>query len=231
MYPVRIHVLFACVCSWDQIYEMELENFEDHGDEGEIWFGKAVERRVIDWMKTNRPISTDPRILDLGCGNGHFTLKLIEAGWKQVVALDYSEKAVELARKLVGFPSDDDRIFRADILNHESLPIKYHSHFDVILDKGTFDAISLNPDFEGLEKVSKTKVIADTFKITLKTLLSPADNPLFIITSCNWTSSELGQIFGPEFEAVGEVEHTKFVFGGRSGQDVSTVIFKLLNQY
>ena len=205
---------------------MELENFEDHGDEGEIWFGKAVERRVIDWIKLNRSIASNPSILDLGCGNGHFTLKLIEAGWKRVASLDYSGKAVELARKLVGFPENDDRIFQADIMNPESLPIKYRSHFDVIVDKGTFDAISLNPDFQGLEKVSKTKIIADAFKITLKTLLSAKDS-LFIITSCNWTSSELQQIFGPEFEAIGEVEHTKFVFGGKSGQDVSTIIFKL----
>lgn len=204
---------------------MELENFQDHGDEGEIWFGKAVERRVIDWIKANRPISSDPRILDLGCGNGHFTLKLIEAGWKLVAALDYSEKAVELARKLVGFPEEDERIFQADILNTESLPIQFYSHFDVIVDKGTFDAISLNPDFEG-EKVSKTRIIADAFKNTLKTLLAPRDS-LFIITSCNWTSLELGHIFGPEFEAVGEIGHTKFVFGGKSGQDVSTLIFRL----
>lgn len=214
-------------CSWDQIYEVELENFQDHGDEGEIWFGKAVERRVIDWIKTNRPISSDPKILDLGCGNGHFTLKLIEAGWKQVAALDYSEKAVELAKKLVGFPEEDERIFQADILRTESLPIQFHTYFDVIVDKGTFDAISLNPDFVGLEKVSKTKIIADTFKQTLKTLLATRKDSIFIITSCNWTSLELESIFGPEFEVVGEIEHTKFVFGGKSGQDVSTLIFKL----
>lgn len=205
---------------------MELENFEDHGDEGEIWFGKAVERRVIDWIKLNfKDAAYDPKILDLGCGNGHFTLKLIEAGWKNVAALDYSEKAVELAKKLVGFEADDDRIFKADILNPSTLPEKYQKTFNLIVDKGTFDAISLNPDFQGLEKVSKTKIIADTFKQTLKTLLSK-DDSLFIITSCNWTSQELEQIFGPEFKPVGEVAHTKFMFGGKSGQDVSTVIFK-----
>ena len=145
----------AIFYSWDHVYEQELENFEDHGDEGEIWFGKAVERRVIDWIKNNYKDETyDPKILDLGCGNGHFTLKLIEAGCKNVSALDYSEKAVELAKKLVCFDSEDeDRIFKADILNLTTIPSKYHKVFDLIVDKGTFDAISLNPDFEGLEKV------------------------------------------------------------------------------
>ena len=206
-----------------------MENFEDHGDEGEIWFGKAVERRVIDWIKNNfKETAYEPKILDLGCGNGHFTLKLIEAGWKNVAALDYSENAVELAKKLVGFDVNDDRIFKADILNPSTLPSKHYKTFDLIVDKGTFDAISLNPDFEGLEKVSKTKIIADAFKNTLKNLLAKEDS-LFIITSCNWTSQELEQIFGPEFKPIGEVTHTKFMFAGKSGQDVSTIIFKNIN--
>ena len=208
-----------------------MENFQDHGDEGEIWFGKAVERRVIDWIKNNFKTTrndSEPTILDLGCGNGHFTLKLMEAGWKNVAALDYSEKAVELAKKLVGFDSENDRIFKADILNPSTLPAKHYNAYDLIVDKGTFDAISLNPDFEGLEKISKTKVIADTFKNTLKTLLT-AEDSLFIITSCNWTSQELEHIFGPEFKPVGEVTHTKFMFGGKSGQDVSTIIFKSID--
>lgn len=211
--------------SWDHIYEMELENFDDHGDEGEIWFGKSVERKVIDWIMKNTP-ALNAKILDLGCGNGHFTLKLIEAGCSNVAALDYSEKAVELARKLTSL-TENDRIFQADILNPEALPQKYQNYFDLIVDKGTFDAISLNPDFSGQEKVSKTKIIADTIKSTLKRLLKSSDSALFIITSCNWTRPELENIFAPEFQAVAEVEHTKFVFGGKSGQDVSTVIFKL----
>lgn len=212
--------------SWDQVYETELENFQDHGDEGEIWFGKGVERKVIDWMKINCSPSIDPRILDLGCGNGHFTLKLMESGWSKVSALDYSEKAVEFAKKLIN-SDNDDRIFQADILSSATIPEKYLNSFDIIVDKGTFDAISLNPNFSGK---LKTEIIAESFKKTLKNLFSifcPKVFHLFIITSCNWTSQELVTIFAPEFRPIDEVIHTKFVFGGKSGQDVSTVIFKL----
>lgn len=208
------------------MYEVELENYNDHGDEGEIWFGKAVERRVIDWIKLSANIS-NPCILDLGCGNGHFTKKLIEAGWTRVAALDYSERAVELARKLVFDDIEDERIFQADILDIASVPEKHLAAFDLIVDKGTFDAISLNPDYSGDEKVSKTKVIADRFKRTILSLLSPSPASKFIITSCNWTSPELEQIFAPEFGAVSEITHTKFVFGGKSGQDVSTLVFQM----
>lgn len=278
--------------SWDQIYEMELENFQDHGDEGEIWFGKGVERKVIDWIKKNcsseNAIENDQRILDLGCGNGHFTLKLIESGWTKVSALDYSERAVELAKKLIASSFNDNgqiQIFQADILSPDSIPEEFRNSFDLIVDKGTFDAISLNPNFGGK---SKTETIAESFKATLKTLYNynynntkkfndvcvkneivknvnntdtsnsdnttsnadptinadPTNNTnnttntnnnttntnsslLFIITSCNWTSKELETIFAPEFKAIDEVLHNKFVFGGKSGQDVSTVIFKL----
>lgn len=201
---------------------MELENYEDHGDEGEIWFGKSVERKIIDWIKLN--LDENAKVLDLGCGNGHFTLKLVEAGWKQVAALDYSEQAIQLAKLLVGF--NDDRIFQADILNSTSVPSNQRNTFDLVVDKGTFDAISLNPDFQGDDCQSKTKALADTFKLTLKTLLSPSQPSRFMITSCNWTSQELESIFGPEFKRVDEILHTKFMFGGKSGQDVSTIIFK-----
>ena len=230
---------------------MELDNFLDHGDEGEIWFGKAVERRTIDWIKSKLPNlllksssssapSTEARILDLGCGNGHFTCKLLEAGFINVAALDYSEKAVELARNLIknslnsssGVSFDQfnplKSIFQADILDSESIPEAFRNSFDLVVDKGTFDAISLNPDIVGEERTSKTFILASSFKRTLKKLLDPL-NPFFIITSCNWTSAELGAIFGPEFVAIDEVAHSTFTFGGKSGQDVSTVIFKLID--
>lgn len=221
---------------------MELDNFLDHGDEGEIWFGRSVERRTIDWIKSKLPNHlTEPRILDLGCGNGHFTLKLLEAGFRNVAALDYSEKAVEFARNLIISSESESEakiigplfdpqthIFRADILDPESIPSAFSGSFDLIVDKGTFDAISLNPDFNFVreEGLSKTAALAASFKQTLQILLDPLSSPLFIITSCNWTASELETIFGPEFSPIDQVIHSSFTFAGKSGHDVSTVIFK-----
>lgn len=61
---------------WDEHYDIELKNFEHFEDEGDIWFGVSSEERIIKYLAS---IETpkDARILDLGCGNGHFCLELV----------------------------------------------------------------------------------------------------------------------------------------------------------
>lgn len=59
------------------------------------------------------------------------------------------------------------------------------SEFNVALDKGTYDAISLNPD-EAKDKRMQ-------YKTNVVSMLQP--NGLLIITSCNWTDQELIQDF------------------------------------
>lgn len=53
--------------------------------------------------------------------------------------------------------------------------------FDVCIDKGTFDAISLNPD----NSKDGKKLYVHALKEALKY------NGIFVITSCNWTKVEL----------------------------------------
>lgn len=53
--------------------------------------------------------------------------------------------------------------------------------FDVCIDKGTFDAISLNPDHTTEGK----KLYVQTLKDALK------DKGFFAVTSCNWTKEQL----------------------------------------
>lgn len=43
-----------------------MENFNDHGDVGEIWFGKETARRVVKWLSENPDIHKDDSVLDLG---------------------------------------------------------------------------------------------------------------------------------------------------------------------
>lgn len=53
--------------------------------------------------------------------------------------------------------------------------------FDVCIDKGTFDAISLNPDGTKGAKTHYVQALKDVLK----------DKGFFVITSCNWTKEQL----------------------------------------
>ena len=87
--------------------------------------------------------------------------------------------------------------------------------FDICIDKGTYDAVSLNPE-NSYEKR----------QLYIKKLCSwMPDNGLFIIVSCNWTTDELKSQFSC-LKFVEEIKAKSFSFGGATGQTVSTCIFQ-----
>jgi len=73
------------------------------------WFDlTAIERTCIDLV-----VSSDSKVLDLGCGAGRFA-KAVVARSSQYLGLDASEKMLDAARKL--FPQADFAL--ADIVNY-----------------------------------------------------------------------------------------------------------------
>jgi hypothetical protein len=101
----------------------------------------------------------------------------------------------------------------------------------LIVDKGTFDAISLakddSPDLN-LGSEGRIQTSCRKFKDTLLRTLRKDSISRFLITSCNWTNDELCTLFSPEFIICDKVPHqTSFSFGGKQGQTVTTVAFKL----
>lgn len=70
---------------------------------------------MVSWTRSHLPPSTRPRVLDLGCGNGHFLFSLASrrggyAG-SDLTGVDYSQGSVDLARLIgaeKGEESDDD---------------------------------------------------------------------------------------------------------------------------
>ena len=59
------------------MYVKEYENFNDHGDLGEIWFGENTMKRLVNWISQCSFIDKQASVLDLGCGNGVFLLHLL----------------------------------------------------------------------------------------------------------------------------------------------------------
>lgn len=218
--------LYFIIYSWENMYDQEVQNFRDHGDEGEIWFGKGAERRVVDYVAKRFP--NDIVVADLGCGNGHLCLDLHSRGFKTIIGIDYSQNAITLSYDLAKSRNIEScRFDVVDLLDPLTIPEGFIQTVDVALDKGTFDAICLGsgPEHLPLNFISKTDFFSLQFKSSLFSILKPMG--LLIITSCNWTKDELIKIFTPEFEIIDEINHQSFKFGGSAGQAITTIVFQL----
>ena len=169
------------------------------------------------------------RFLDLGTGNGHmlFTLREGIAGeefWGgEMVGVDYSVTSIDLARRLgVRRNSEDIRFEEWDLLT--APPGNWlQGGFDVVLDKGTFDAISLMTRIEG------TRNSCHLYRDNVIPLIRSGG--FLLITSCNWTRDELQEwLVTPNsgLEYYDEIKYPTFMFGGKTGSSIVTLVLKRL---
>nr|XP_055102225.1 EEF1A lysine methyltransferase 2 isoform X4 [Symphalangus syndactylus] len=187
---------------WDAVYERELQTFREYGDTGEIWFGEESMNRLIRWMQKHK-IPLDASVLDIGTGNGVFLVELAKFGFSNITGIDYSPSAIQLSGSII----------EKEGLSNIKLKL---SGFHICIDKGTFDAISLNPD----NAIEKRKQYVKSLSRVLKV------KGFFLITSCNWTKEELLNEFSEGFELFEELPTPKFSFGGRSGNSVAALVFQ-----
>jgi SAM-dependent methyltransferase len=117
-----------------------------------------------------------------------------------------------------------------DTLNPNPLPQSPPDGFDVLLDKGTFDAISLSSEVD-----ASGRRICELYSQCVMPLLKP--NGIFLITSCNWTEEELRLWFEKEgtedhkFKFHDRIKYHSFTFGGHKGQSVVTLCFKKIRTH
>ncbi|PMD24185.1 hypothetical protein NA56DRAFT_29912 [Hyaloscypha hepaticicola] len=182
--------------------------------------------------------------LDLGTGNGHFLFRLREgdddgedgdeeqASWGgRVLGVDYSEKSIEFAMRIAGDngvgPGAGEREveFRWwDLMSQDPMGVVLEGRnkkgWDVVLDKGTFDAISLSE-----EKNESGRRICEGYKERVVPLVR--EGGILLVTSCNWTEEELVAWFqGGQLEYMDTIKYKSFSFGGRKGQTISSVCFR-----
>jgi SAM-dependent methyltransferase len=221
---------------WDAAYNTERQNFAANAaDEGTIWFSDAgAEERMLSFLEDlsdeghihkedDGGDNTAARFLDLGTGNGHLLFALREDEWDgEMVGVDYSAQSVTLASSI----RDAKVESYADIAFHEwdilSQPpgAWLGSGFDVVLDKGTFDAICLSQ-----EEDAQGRRICEGYREKVEPLMKKGGR--FLITSCNWTEDELkGWFGGGELQFEGKVKYPSFTFGGKTGSSVVTLCFK-----
>ncbi|KAF8986213.1 S-adenosyl-L-methionine-dependent methyltransferase [Cyathus striatus] len=220
---------------WDKVYGEELTNFEEIGDEGEIWyvfhrFGEETVEKMVEWSLENVPPTSQPTVLEIGSGNGTLLLGLLEAGYNPslLCGIDYSADAVRLARNVAKTHEGESVTFnQCDFLIEDPIGLPYmnpgkHSNiWDLLLDKGTYDAIALG------EKDDTGRSPAWKYPARAARLLKPGG--YFLITSCNFTEEELKSSFvTPEsgFVYHSRIQHPVYTFGGKSGSVVSSVAFR-----
>lgn len=134
-----------------------------------------------------------------------------------MLGVDYSLASVELARRIAGQKNLDIEFEVWDIMGNEN---PWLGGFDVLLDKGTFDAVSLNA-----EEDADGRRICERYRHKVEGLVKPGGR--FLITSCNWTEKELGEWFGGgDLVVEGRVEYPTYSFGGMKGQSVYSVCFR-----
>ena len=202
---------------WDSCYDLENENFDCDGDVGEVWFGEEASVRIVDWLEDRAQegeLSQAAPVLDVGCGNGVLSVDLSKAGWTDVTGVDYSPGAVALARKIASQQECEVTFSTLDILDTQLVSDQFSGRYKIVIDKGTFDAVSLS------ESSARDR---ERYVESVAAMLQTGG--IFLITSCNWTEPELIKHFSAAFSLLETVPTPTFTFGGKTGRSTTFCIF------
>lgn len=220
---------------WDDHYREELKNFDQNGDEGEIWFGVRLTRRIVERLLLRIINQEEFALLDIGCGNAALLCMLVEqmrekklphsSDRVKLVGVDYSKESIALAKRVVDNRnlSDTITLYQADILEptcSDCFGIKYQ----FLVDKGTLDAICLLYG-ETAEKLHQTKI-----RYLESVYYCAKEGSVFLLASCNNTKDELLSLFDLKCryqrhaELIDILETPKIIYGGKEGSQVSCII-------
>ncbi|XP_025422837.1 EEF1A lysine methyltransferase 2 [Sipha flava] len=200
---------------WNDTYNVELNNFKNFGDTGAEWFGHTIGQKMIKCIQSHCKISLEDPILDVGCGNALLLIQLAKLGFTNLYGIDYSAPAIKLANSIV----EDQKIEHITLKEFNFLTddVKSLSTFALVLDKGTYDVISMNDENNEKRNIYKKNII---------NLLQQKGKLLII--SCNWTQLELNEQFNDSFQIIHIIPTPSFQFGGAVGNTLSATLYEKL---
>ncbi|KAI5958249.1 EFM4 [Candida theae] len=213
---------------WNEFYKRELQNFQSNNeDTGECWFDDSdAESKMIQFIvdKIDEGELADyTSFLDLGTGNGHLLFELsqeLQDVDKDFTyhEIDYSAESIEFATNIASkkFPNSSFKFDQVDLLSDTPF---LENKFDVLLDKGTLDAIALN------QELSDGKRGMDIYASQVSKMMR--EGSILLVTSCNFTENELVKIItsGTELRKWDQIQYPSFQFGGVQGSTVVSVAF------
>ena len=137
---------------------------------------------MVDWACKYIPPTSAPWILEVGSGNGTMLLALVDAEYPptRLCGIDYSAGSIKLARSVASTRGGDKISFHlCDFLKEDPSKLppmlqQTNADWDLILDKGTFDAIAL------MEKDNNGVAPANGYPPKITGLLKPGG--YFLIT-------------------------------------------------
>ena len=139
--------------AFQKIYTHRKSRFANTLDQ---FFRKDMYERYTFTIENCEPIK-DRKFLDVGCGNGMYSLELGRKGAAKVVGIDISEVMIDVCRKSSKEQNLSDR---CSFIQTDLLDYKPESTFDVSFGIGLFDYISDPlPVMKRMREVSTDKAI------------------------------------------------------------------------
>lgn len=158
-----------------------------------------------------------------------------------MLGVDYSPQSIQLARSLANRYASTDltrklwadtRFEVLDIIHSDPVTQPWWpvdaGGFDLVLDKGTFDAISLSSETVTSRTGHQWRV-CEVYPGKVVETIKPGG--FLLVTSCNWTEDEVIHWFTASkgtvgrLEVWGKVNYPKYKFGGQEGQGVASICF------
>lgn len=133
-------------------WEKNAEHWDDYmGEESNRFHRELIRPYTEELLK----VKEGQTILDIACGNGNFSRRLAQLGAK-VVALDYSSKMVERAKKRSKEYLGQIEYRVLDATSYEDLNELGHQKYDnAVANMALMDIADINPLIESLHKMLK----------------------------------------------------------------------------